>query len=138
MSDYNQIKYKAGYKYQITSRACFVTDIHPKKDIETQFIDLSESGILLIKPGYAWDGASGPTLPSIKAKRASLAHDALYQLLREKKITGEANRRKADRIFYELLRKDGMWKIRAKVWWRAVRRWAKKSSMRGRPERIAP
>ena len=138
MMVWEKITYRSGYKYQLTSRACFMTEIHPVEDIETKFINLSESGILLVKSGYAWDGPSGPTLDSKSAMRASLAHDALYQLLRLKHIKGEKNRRKSDRVFYELLLKDKMWKVRAKIWWRAVRRWAKQSSVKGRKERTAP
>ena len=138
------IKYKSGYKYQLVEKTWFDTDIYPETDIDTDFIQLSTGGVLVIKPGYAWDGPSGEflgiplTIDTKSSMRGSLAHDALYQLLREKLITGESNRRKADKAFYLILREDGMWKIRAKIWWRAVRRWAKQSSIKGRKVHTAP
>lgn len=132
------IKYKSGYKYQLVEKTWFDTDIYPETDIDTDFIQLSIGGVLVIKPGYAWDGPSGPTIDTKNSMQGSLLHDALYQLLREKLITGESNRRKSDKAFYLQLRKDRMWKIRAKVWWRAVRRWAKQSSIKGRKIRTAP
>ena len=132
------IKYKAGYKYQLVEKTWFDTNIHPKADIDTGFIRLSIAGVLVIESGYAWDGPSGPTIDTKNSMRGSLAHDALYQLLRDKHIEGKITRRKADRIFYELLLNDGMWTIRAKIWWRAVRRWAKQSSIKGRKILEAP
>ena len=46
--------------------------------------------------------------------RGSLVHDALYQLIREKKIK-EDQRKRADEILREICLEDGMSKIRA--WW---------------------
>lgn len=135
---FNQIEYEAGYKYKLKKRACFITDILPSDDIKTDFIKLSKSGILFVEPGYAWDGASGPTIDTKSSMRASLLHDALYGLMRDKLLSGEPIRRKADMQFYILLKKDGMLKIRAKVWYRSVRRWAKKSSVTGRKVLTAP
>lgn len=82
------------------------------------FINL-EDGVLNISQGYAWDGASGPTFDTKKTMRPSLVHDALYQLMREG-ILPVAYKGMADRIFYELLKENKMWGIRARVWYRAV------------------
>lgn len=92
------------------------------KNIQTEYIDLNTKGTLTIKKYYAWDGASGPTKDSKKTKRASCVHDALYQLMRLEKLDYNAHREIADWIFYRLLIADGMFKPRAWVWWRAVRR----------------
>ena len=46
-------------------------------------MSLNESGCLQIAAGYAWDGASGPTIDTRNSMIASLVHDALYQLIRE-------------------------------------------------------
>ena len=132
------IKYKSGYKYKLVEKTWFNTNIYPSERVDTPFIFLLKDGTLKIKAGYAWDGPSGPTIDTLNSMRASLLHDALYQLLRMKKISGESNRRKADKAFYLILREDGMWKLRAKIWWRAVRRWAKHSSIKGRKVHTAP
>ncbi len=86
-------------------------------------VSLTRGGILSILPGETWDGASGPTKDSKKSKRASLTHDMLYRLMRQGKIP-ISWRKAADDVFYRLLIEDGMWSIRAKIWYRAVRRFA--------------
>ena len=132
------IRYKAGYKYVLHTADTFTVQIFPENNITTQFVDLLTTGTLIVKRGYAWDGPSGPTLDTLNSMQASLIHDALYGLLRDGFITGEYHRKMADRAFYEKLKEDGMLKFRAKVWWRMVRRWAKKSSVKGRPILEAP
>ena len=95
--------------------AAFSVDIYPSENVVTDFISLSKNGTLRIKAGYAWDGPSGPTIDTKSSMRGSLFHDALYQLLRMKLISGETNRRKADKGFYLILREDKMWILRAKI-----------------------
>ncbi len=86
-------------------------------------VRLTHGGILSILPGETWDGASGPTKDSKKSKRASLTHDMLYRLMRQGKIPISC-RKAADDVFYRLLIEDGMWSVRAKIWYWAVRRFA--------------
>jgi hypothetical protein len=71
-------------------------------------------GWLVVKKGYAWDGASGPAVDTSTFMRASCIHDALYQLMREG-IIPRSNRKKADKIMRQIGRQDGMSKPRA--WW---------------------
>ena len=133
-----EILYKDGYKHQLHNDVVFIIDIYPDEDINTKFIALDTTGLLTIRAGYAWDGASGPTWDNKKCKCGSLVHDALYQLMREAHIDRESYRRKVDKIFHELLRQDGMWVVRARVWYRAVRVGAKRSSITGRKIKRAP
>lgn len=77
------IKYRDGYSYQLVEDYTVQTVIHPQQDIRSDFILLSTKGELAIKKGYAWDGPSGPVLDVPEFMRASLVHDALYQLMRE-------------------------------------------------------
>ena len=58
------IFYKKGYKYQLANEYSALIPIKPIEDIDTNYIDLSVSGFLVIKNGYAWDGPSGPTIDS--------------------------------------------------------------------------
>ena len=116
--------YKAeNYKYQTTKRFCFQTSVYPLKDIQHGFLWLELNGFLTILTGYAWDGASGPTIDTRNSMRAGLVYDALYQLMRESELSRE-RRKEADLEFYWLLRKDGMSRLRAFIWYRAVRRLA--------------
>jgi hypothetical protein len=76
------MKYRSGYKYQLSEDEVFWTAFHPTNNIDTQFIKLGVDGKLTILSGYAYDGASGPTIDDDVFKYCSLPHDALYQLMR--------------------------------------------------------
>ena len=114
------MKYRRGYKYQSAENETFIVPIDPFDDIKTEFIELSKNGVLVIRMGYAWDGASRPTLDTKNSMRGSLVHDALYQLMRHGHIGGNC-REIADDFLYDVLVADGMSKVRAWIWWRCVR-----------------
>ena len=76
--------------------------------------------MLIISKGYRYDGPSGPTIDCKKSLRAALAHDALYQLIREDVIP-KKSRVLVDKLFYQILREDGFSKFRAKYYYYAVR-----------------
>ena len=75
---------------------------------------------LNVHKGYAWDGASGPTIDDNSNYRASLVHDVLYQCIREG-FLDKSFRPIADRVFYDILREDGMPRWRAMYYYAAVR-----------------
>ena len=116
-----RIFYREGYKYQLAEAYSIMTDIVPLngQPIQTEYLTLSERGNLTIDAGYAWDGPSGPTYDSANSLRASLVHDAFYQLMRLELI-GQAWRGTADRLLDEILEEDGMWKARRWYWLRGV------------------
>ena len=118
----NIIKYRSGYKFQLADT--YYVDIGA--DLETlavtKFIAL-DGRRLVISAGYAWDGPSGPTFASKSSMRASLVHDALYQLLREGHLPPTL-RGFADDLLYAMCVEDGMWKWRAAMWRRAVKKFA--------------
>ena len=67
---------------------------------------MDTNGRLCTEAGYAWDGAD--FCPDVKAvMRASLAHDAVYQLFRKRELPGTW-RAEADRLFLRLCIEDGM------------------------------
>ena len=117
------MKYRKGYKYQLAEDEVFYTNIKCGKDITTQFITLDRQGVLIVKSGYAWDGASGPTIDTITAMRGPCAHDALYQLIRMGELQ-KIDRQAADNFMYQCLIEDGMWKLRATFWRREVKKFA--------------
>jgi hypothetical protein len=108
------VKYRKGYKYQLAQDEQFRVDLHPEADIVTAYMWLTTEGVLTVKEGYAWDGPSGPVGDRKTNLRASLAHDALYQLMRMKKLPHE-QWRDADREYNRLLAADGTWKITRKI-----------------------
>lgn len=115
--------FKHKWKYTLLEEAHFVTSVFPKEDIKTDYITLTKTGLLLLKEGYACDGASGPTYDSKSSMRGAFVHDAFYQLMRLGLLPQSA-KWKADDIFYDLCVQDGMNKIRAWVWFQAVSKFA--------------
>ena len=109
------ISYKSGFKYQLVKEFRIQTGILIDHSITTRFIDLGMDGILVIKPGYAWDGASGPAIDTTDFMRGSLVHDALYQLMRNDYLIPDTHRDDADRLLQRMCKQDGMPAIRA--WW---------------------
>ena len=78
-------------------------------------MDLTTEGWITIKKGYAWDGPSGPTIDTRNFMRGSLIHDALYQLMRARKLDIDEHRKPADELLRKMCREDRMSAIRA--WW---------------------
>ena len=128
------ILYKDGYRYQL-ARDYIVALPHAAGEIvETRYLALSNAGVLTIRAGYAWDGPSGPTIDTRDALRASLVHDACYQLIRLGYLPA-AYREIADDLLYRLAVEDGMLKIRAWCWKQALRLFGGKNA---RPSREKP
>lgn len=117
-----RIAYSEGFKYQLRADYVIQTSVLPMsgKDVITEFIRLSATGLLWIRDGYAWDGASGPTWDSPSSMRSSLVHDAVYQLMREE-LVSQKFRVVIDGKFYDICIEDGMYAWRAKVWHVLVR-----------------
>jgi len=111
----DEIRYRGGYKYQLVDEYPLTVRVIPDDTVETEFIDLSTEGMLVIKKGYAWDGPSGPTIDTKNFMRGSLVHDALYQLMRQKKLSKDRWRAEADLELKRICLEDGMSRIRA--WW---------------------
>lgn len=119
----DKIKYYAGYKYQVAENYTLQTPCKCATEVSHEFLAMTTDGLLTIREGYAWDGPSGPTIDTKSSMRASLVHDALYQLMREELISMH-NRPIADELFYQICLEDGMWKWRAWLWRREVHKFA--------------
>ena len=61
------MKYKKRqkYKYTLHSEEKIETHISVSQAYDSPFLSLSKQGVLTIKKGYAWDGASGPALDTL-------------------------------------------------------------------------
>lgn len=106
-----KIRYRSGYKYQLAKAYSDKIKIKPKKDIDIAFIKLDEKGKLTIVAGYAWDGPTG-LIDTKRNMRASLVHDALYQLMRLKELS-RTDKDKADKLFEKNCIQDGIPKLLA-------------------------
>lgn len=129
------IEYREGYRYQLAADYIIALPIpYSDHDVDTPFVSVSGTGVMCIRKGYAWDGPSGPTIDTKNALRASLVHDAMYQLIR---LGYYPHRYKqlADDVFYRILIEDGMSTIRAKLWRTALDWFGGKNA---RPSREKP
>jgi hypothetical protein len=120
------IKYHKVYKYildeDVTARTLvtgYGVNIASGDDGEP-WISLTQDGALLIRDEYSWDGPSGPAVDTKTFMRASLVHDALYQLVSEELLPRKC-RKLADKTMRKLAKEDGMGLIRRTYTYWAVR-----------------
>ncbi len=130
----NFIKYRKGYKYQLNNVYVENIGFSTNKNIDTEYIELNIDGLLIIKKGYAWDGASGLTIDTKSFMRGSLEHDALYQLMRMNLLNYKIYRLLADKRLYKIIKQDGMFKFRAWYVYRIVRTFGKRFAKPKRPK----
>ena len=123
--------YQEGYKNQVYETFSIQTKITPVCPVVTHFISLTLGGKLTISKGYAWDGASGPTLDKeidlklFKIKLTdttvpSCVHDAFAQLMRLELI--DRNWLSCvDNLLDQMLKNRGMWWARRRWWMRGLK-----------------
>jgi hypothetical protein len=117
------------YKYQL--REDFTYNLGRTFDpapIGNEFIEITADGIITIRKHYAWDGVSGPVIETQANIKASLVHDALYQLMREGHLDHVMYREWSDRLFMEMCRKGGVWGSVAAIYLRALRLFGAKNA----------
>ena len=124
----NTIQYRSGYKYQLASDYLMKTTIKPSEDVDTKFIKLDLNGNLTIVDGYAWDGPSGRVVDTKENMRASLVHDALYQLMRNRYITAKKYKDKADKLFKKICIEDGVPSKTAQIYYLGLKLGGKPST----------
>lgn len=138
--------YQDGYEKWLKEDYLIKLPFSPDEDIITDWISFFKNGILLLKKGYAWDGASGPTIDTKNTVIASAVHDALYQLMRDDYLSREQYRDKADALLIEHCmeatpswRKPIEW-ARFQYWYAGVRVFAGQAALKGsnKPVKTAP
>lgn len=133
-----KIQYRSGYKYQLAKDYRIKTTLKPKAAVDNQFIALDKRGQLTVKSGYAWDGPSGPLKDTEHNLRASLVHDAFYQLIRKKKLTITKDRDKADKLFQKMCRQDGVPSLLARIYYEVLKKFGRSAAMNEKKEHHAP
>ena len=104
-----------GWKYELLETETLNINTVIGHDIETEYINYYfATGRLFVEPRYAWDGASGPTWDDKTNMRASLIHDALYQLIREGHLDIKW-RKRADELLRDIFIEDAISQIRIKA-----------------------
>ena len=122
------MKYKSG-KYQLVENEYFHGDVLPIKPlIDTEYIALDDNGDLTIRAGFTWDGASEPAIQTKDSMRASLIHDAYYQLIRQGYVD-MSYREKADSAYRRICIEDGMPHPRAQAHYIVLRMFCATAAM---------
>jgi len=125
------MKWTEGVEYKESSSGYYVKGSHSyKSDIRgfeytspgkkpTMSIDLD--GLMTLYDGFWWNG-SNLSIDADTNIRASAFHDAFYWCLDMDiiKYTWN-NRRKADKVMYNIMREDGASWIRCRYFWRGLR-----------------
>ena len=89
--------------YDISVPACKVGGDPPPDSLITLEVEVGNNTQstprrvrrILVEDGYAWDGASGPTVDTRGSFEAALVHDVLYQCMRLGYVTPDEKTRKA-------------------------------------------
>lgn len=114
MIKYRKLRF---YKYQLVEDDETILQMPISEPIQTEYITLIPTedfrSKLIIRKGYAWDGASGPGIDTKTNMRGALIHDALYQLMRSGLLPYNVYKNEADRIGQQICLEDGMIPFRA-------------------------
>lgn len=132
IDEFQTVHYKTGYRHQLEKeyeQYVAKDGIFPVAPGGNKFVWLTIDGRLIIREGYAWDGASGPAINTKSFVRPSLPHDANYQLWRLG-VIDDAGRAAADKLLGRMLRHDSLI-IAERYKWPA--RWALKVLAYARP-----
>ena len=117
---HDKLLYTDGYRFQSSNQIAIQLDVNPNVYFNTDFISITLNGVLIIRKGYAWNGANKPAINTKNSVRATEIHDALYQAIRMGFLP-KSYRDEADREMRKALREDGMSYLRARWWYRGVR-----------------
>jgi len=127
-----QLSWSPKYKYEVTEELEYYALI--RSGLKSGFIwsngyvrieIISDRCVkLTLFEGYAWDGASG-AIDTDTWMLASLIHDALYQLMRERVISRRC-RGDADKEMYGICVAEGMFIFRAWYSYHGVRQFGAK------------
>lgn len=115
-----RIFYADGYKYQMRKNAVAESRVCPGKLINHEYFAISLDGVILVRRGYAWDGASGPAVDDPGTLLPSVFHDVLYQAIRLK-LLDPGWREEADQTYKTLCIECGVNPARAKAHYVALR-----------------
>jgi hypothetical protein len=115
------------YKYELYKNMIEKVPELKGKSFSHEYFVL-KGGKLTIKGGYAWDGCRGPTIDTKNTFIAGIVHDVLYQSIRKGFLPIE-DKQIVDKIFYRLLRENGMSWLRANYFYLGVK-WFGGSSLK--------
>lgn len=116
----NAIRYESlvKWKYRLTDELMLQSRIRGIA-ARTEYIQMWDDGRLILRKGYAWNGATG-AIDTENSMAASAGHDALYQLI-ALHVIPQDKRWLADMDLRGWCIEDGMSTERADAWYTVVR-----------------
>lgn len=102
-----------GSVWRVTKDYAIMTNCTPRRVILDDFFSLAPDGLLIIRKGYCWDGATC-AWDTPDFMRGSCVHDVLCQMVETGKLD-KSNREKADKMLAKILKESGMPFFRR--WW---------------------
>ncbi len=115
----NKLRFKKRlYKYQTEINYRIYTGL-TGYHVENDWYTLTEDGWLFIKKGYAWDGASGPTIDDETNYVPSLVHDVIYQMMRRNELPLSV-KEYADDLLQTMMVERGASRLRAEIYHNGV------------------
>lgn len=102
------------YKYLLIEDVQVQSSIIPPTGIATEQFAIDMSGLITIRAGFMWDGASGGAIDTAGVLPASLLHDLGYRAIRLGLLPLEPYRKLFDQLYRDEALKDGAswWRIR--------------------------
>lgn len=113
------IRYKKGYKYQLLDDHEIQTPV-VGVNVTDRWYSLRADGLLTLRAGFAWDGASGPTFDSDSSMTPSAEHDAFCQMMRDGRVSYSAWQDAINEFFQTRCIECGMYPPRAALWFLGV------------------
>jgi len=125
------IKYQSlkRYKYRLYETTQWQTKIKGYS-INTDYIQISPNGLMIIREGYCWDGPSGISFDTPTFMKSSLFHDAGYQLIRMR-LLPVIEKQIIDFLMKEINESVGMCDIRVTYTYEAVKQFGASSCIPG-------
>ncbi len=137
MSPSGPVMYTEGYRYRLyADSVLLLPEAFTGYSFDVPWGKLQNRYLTQFE-GYAWDGASGPTIDGKCSIRGSLGHDGIYQAIREN-LLPRTLKDAADQFLYEQCVEDLMPRWRAWLWRRAVKRFGLSATVRNRNILVAP
>lgn len=96
-----------------------IATFYPPHNIETSYGDFLVDGCYTINKGFLFS-ANSPAINTDDSKRGAMVHDFFYMLMKDKLLSRDY-RKPVDMLFRDMLLDDGMFPIRVRYWYLAVR-----------------
>lgn len=108
--------FEKGYKYRVYFDYEIQTEMFGFT-VEDYWYRLTPDGKLWIRAGYAWDGASGPTIDNSTTFVNSLVHDIFFQMQRKNQLPHDPCFAISNSELERIGIISGMLRLRAR-WWK--------------------